>query len=259
VAADTPIGPLPNTASVTSTTADPNPGNNQATATTEVTGEADLAVTKAATPNPAVNGQNLTYTVTIVNNGPSTARAVQLSDALPTAFSFVSAAASQGSCGLPTANTLPCTLGDIPANANPVIVTVIVHVPPNYDGTNAVETVSVSSATPDPDATNNTASWTTSSVASADLTISKTAAATVAAGELLTYTLIAQDLGPSTAQGVVAPRRCRRASRSSPPPTRGAPTRRGRSPATWVWSTRRSGPRCRSPSASGPISWLARC
>ena len=68
---DVPLGAAPNTAAVSSTTGDPTPGNNSATAPLTVTGEADLSITKTATPNPVIAGQPVTFTVTVSNSGPS--------------------------------------------------------------------------------------------------------------------------------------------------------------------------------------------
>ena len=51
---------LSNTATVTSSTGDPNPGNESATATTTVGAAADLSVTKVDTPDPVTAGANLT-------------------------------------------------------------------------------------------------------------------------------------------------------------------------------------------------------
>ena len=41
---------------------------------------ADLAITKVAVPDPAIAGQPLTYTITVINNGPATARNVVITD-----------------------------------------------------------------------------------------------------------------------------------------------------------------------------------
>src|SRR5205807_2375689 len=59
-----------------SATSDPTPGNNTGTATTTVSAAAataDLAVTNADSPDPVTAGNNLTYTINFVNNGPSAA------------------------------------------------------------------------------------------------------------------------------------------------------------------------------------------
>lgn len=56
----------------------------------------DIAVVKDVDdPEPQV-GENAVYTLTITNNGPSTATALQIQDLLPTGVTYVSSAATQG-------------------------------------------------------------------------------------------------------------------------------------------------------------------
>src|SRR5207248_2945135 len=88
---------LSNTATATSSTTDPDPSNNSGTASTLVHARADLAVTKAG-PAETIAGDpaNLTYTITLTNNGPSDAQAVVLSDLLPAGEAFVSQAQTSG-------------------------------------------------------------------------------------------------------------------------------------------------------------------
>ena len=61
-----------NGASISSSTSDPNSGNNSSITNTMVSTSADLAVTKVG-PATAPVGSNLTYTITVTNNGPSDA------------------------------------------------------------------------------------------------------------------------------------------------------------------------------------------
>ena len=59
---------------------DPNPANNQTTATITVSPLVDLKLTKVASnPTPAAGG-TVSYTLTLINNGPSPATGVTLTD-----------------------------------------------------------------------------------------------------------------------------------------------------------------------------------
>src|SRR5262249_44366300 len=83
---------LNNTATATTTTSDPTPGdlNNVSTATTTVNTQADLMVTMSA-PTSVSRGTNFNYTVTVTNLGPDPALNVMLVDSLPAAgINFVS-------------------------------------------------------------------------------------------------------------------------------------------------------------------------
>ena len=75
---------------------DPNTANNTASAT-ETPQQADLSVTKTvsdATPNV---GDQITFTVTLSNQGPDAATGVQVTDLLPAGLTFVQRDPSQGS------------------------------------------------------------------------------------------------------------------------------------------------------------------
>ena len=57
---------------------------------------ADLALTKIAN-NPSLNeGDTLTYTITLTNNGPDTATGIEITDLLPTGVTYLSDTPSQG-------------------------------------------------------------------------------------------------------------------------------------------------------------------
>src|SRR2546430_695559 len=79
-----------NTASATSDTADPDTGNNTATArTTALTPKADLVVSKTG-PDTAMVDSNFSYHVVVHNAGPQDAHNVQVLDVLPAELIFVS-------------------------------------------------------------------------------------------------------------------------------------------------------------------------
>ena len=125
-------GSRTNTASAFSdTVGDDDRSNNTAQATVQIDPVADIQVqSKAVTPNPVRAGVNATYTITVRNNGPSTAQDVEVADVftLPvgdTGFTFISANPSQGSCSglvggtsyISTDNpTLTCDLGSMGRN-----------------------------------------------------------------------------------------------------------------------------------------------
>ena len=84
----------------------------------------DLAITKTDAPDPVTVGDNITYTVTVVNNGPSNATGVVVTDPLPLdRVSFLSVATSQGSCS--GIQPLVCTLGNLAVGASATITIVV--------------------------------------------------------------------------------------------------------------------------------------
>lgn len=90
--------------------------DNQAAAVSEVVPVADIAVSITDSPDPSISGQPIAYSVTVTNDGPSTASAVTLTSHLPDGVSFVSALPGLGSCeeGSPAV----CHLGSLPAGAS---------------------------------------------------------------------------------------------------------------------------------------------
>jgi len=154
-------GSLSNTASVSSSTTDPVPGNNSATAIVTVDAGAalaDLSLTKTDSPDPATVGSNLTYTITVRNNGPATAAGVRLGDTLPSSVTLVSSNASQGNCGAGTGVvSVLCELGSL-ASGGSATVTIIVR--PTAAG-NITNIAAVVATTPDPNEANNSASAST--------------------------------------------------------------------------------------------------
>jgi uncharacterized repeat protein (TIGR01451 family) len=119
--------------------------------------EADLSVRLTDAPDPVKSGSNLTYTIVATNLGPSTAEGVTILDNLPASVSFKSLTASQGSCAR-TGAAIRCTLGNLAAGE---VATVTIVVKPASKGTLS-NTASVSStAPPDNQPANNSATTTT--------------------------------------------------------------------------------------------------
>lgn len=116
---------------------------------------ADLAIAKADAPDPVTEGSDLTYTLTVTNNGPNPATGVTVTDELPGGLSARSSSASQGSCSGTT--TVTCALGDLASGAS---ATVSIVIRPTSAGS-LTNTARVSGNQPDPDQANNSATQTT--------------------------------------------------------------------------------------------------
>jgi len=197
---------LANTASVSSSTADPNPGSESGTATTTVGVSADLSVTKVDTPDPVTAGNNLTYTITVTNAGPNAAANVILSDTLPGGTTLVSLSSPGGwSCTQPpvgSGGTVSCARPSLGVGSG--VFTLIVAVDPSTpNGTILANTASVSSATTDPNPGHENGTATTTVGTSADLSVTKVDTPDpVTAGSNLTYTITATNSGPNPAASV---------------------------------------------------------
>ena len=90
-------GTITNHAVATTATSDPNTANNSAGQdTTVIPLLADLSVINSDNPDPVTQGSPLTYTVTIMNNGPDIAQTVLLTDTMPTGATFNFATINQG-------------------------------------------------------------------------------------------------------------------------------------------------------------------
>ena len=149
----TVAGTLIDSAEVKSDELDPNPNNNTSSSSNLVS-PVDLAVAMTGSPNPVLVGQQLTYVVTVKNNGPATATNVHFTDTLPAGVTPVSVASSQGSVVRNSSTTVAGNLGTLASGATATI-TIIVR--PGSLGT-ATNTASVTSDNIDTDDTNNTAS-----------------------------------------------------------------------------------------------------
>ncbi len=198
------------TASVASTTIDPNLGNNSATANVQVADSADLSVTNLAVPVPVLVSNNIAYTQLMTNAGPSTATNASFTENTPPNTTFVSLIPIPvgWSCTLPaagSAGTITCTNPSFAAGiaAFPVIVKVTAG---TAAGTAINDLVTVGSSTTDPNLANNTATAAdvVALATQADLIAANLVSpASVAPGSNLTYTQSVTNLGPVAATSPV--------------------------------------------------------
>ena len=189
-----------NTATVVSATPDPDLGNNSSTAIAETTTSADIAVVKTSDPNPVDAGSTLSYTIVITNNGPSFAQNVIINDEIPAGLTNVVYSTDAGNTWVDWTGSY--TIGTMAAGAS---VTVIAQGMVMQGASGSISnTAIVTSTTDDPNLDNNTSTSVANVNYSADISVIKTAGTDKAtAGELLIYTLIVDNAGPSDAENVM--------------------------------------------------------
>jgi uncharacterized repeat protein (TIGR01451 family) len=195
-----------NTATATSDRPDQDPVDDTATAAfVERPASADLSLAKSDGSDDAVGGQDLTYTLTVHNAGPGDATGVTLTDPLPAGTTFVSAAASQGSCG-PVSGVVSCGLGALADGGSATVTLVVATAEVDVD-TVVTNTASVDGAEPDPDGTDDSASDSTTlkPEGTADLAISAIddAPDPVTGGYDVSFRVEVRNLGKTDATGAV--------------------------------------------------------
>jgi len=165
---------------------------------------ADLAVTNAATPNPVLPANNITYTQVVTNNGPLDAVNAVFTEQVPTNSTFQSLAFPAGwLCSTPAVNgtgNITCTNPDVAKLAAGTFTLVVKVLASTGWGTQIVDVAGVTSGTSDPNLTNNSATATTSVTLSslADDAITNTPSSTsVPAGSNITYTQVVTNNGPA--------------------------------------------------------------
>lgn len=194
---------LTNAAAVRSDTIDPVPANNTDREPTTVGAatSADLSIVKTDDVDPVVSGANVTYTLTIRNNGPAAATAVTVADTLPASLTLVSATPSQGAPCTGT-TTVSCVLGGLASGAQATVAIVATTSTPGV----VLNTATVGAAESDPNPGNNSATepTTVANATDADLRVTKNETPDpVLAGGLVAYAITVQNRGPAAATAVM--------------------------------------------------------
>jgi uncharacterized repeat protein (TIGR01451 family) len=168
-------------------------------------------------------GDDLSFTLTVANAGPSEARRVVLTDTLPTGLTFVSATGAGWTWRRRRRRLRPRYAAGPGATAPPVTVTATVEASA-YPS--AVNTATVDGSTLDPDPTNNTATDTVNVPPLVNLAITKAHTGTPGRHPA-TYTLVVTNDGPTDDRARSrSPTRCRPGSRSSAAAGPAGPARR---------------------------------
>ncbi len=197
---------LSDIARVSADTADANPADNTAGAVAAVVRNADLSVTKSVTPVTASPGEEVTYTVTATNDGPSTATSVALTDAVVDPGVVITGAAAPGVTCTFDATGARCPVASL-APGSSVEMTVTGRVLPSATpGGSLTNAAAVQSGTPDSDPSDDTATATvTVGAVDAGLTVTKAASAPdplLAGLGQVRYTVEVASTGPSDADPV---------------------------------------------------------
>jgi len=194
---------ITNTASLTAVDQpDGDPANNDDDAVITV-GGVDLALTKVV-DNPAPSqGDTITYTITVTNNGPGNATGIQVIESLPidgVTFTLASATTSQGTF---TAAP-PVSVWDVGALAAGDSATLELSVTVEIASGAVPNTATISAIDqPDSDPTNNE-DQANIALGGTDLAVTKIADNPAPSqGDTVTYTVTASNLGPNDATGVV--------------------------------------------------------
>ncbi len=137
-------------------------------ARTTVQAQSDLAITSSVAPASAMAGDNVTYTLTVTNNGLSNSANTIVTNMLPPGLTALSATSSLGSCSGIGSGVVSCALGTLgapgqcaAAGQSPptsATITILAHLPsvspPGTFGNTA--TVASGNCLPDPGTANNT-------------------------------------------------------------------------------------------------------
>jgi uncharacterized repeat protein (TIGR01451 family) len=187
-------GDLVNTATVTGTTPDPEPGNNSSTVTDPAVPSADLAITKR-TASEVVPGEEVTYELVVTNNGPSVSRApITVADPLPPELTLVSVTGDGWTCDA----AISCVRSDdLAAGSTAPTITIVALLADDVVGA-LTNTATVTGTTPDPDPDNNSSTVTDQVTPESDLAIVKrTVTEDLVPGGEVEYELLVSNNGPS--------------------------------------------------------------
>ncbi|MBF9239866.1 T9SS type A sorting domain-containing protein [Hymenobacter sp. BT683] len=200
-------GPLGETASVTSATSDPVPGDNRVVRYVDVFAVADVATTLVGPSIASATQAPTTFIVNLLNNGPVPARAVVQTVAIPAGlapadvvvFNSGTYDPATGLIAWPAVPTLAAGEGRTYTYS---------YVAPAYASTDAanprtvVSLAAVTSATTDDVPANNTASVATLIRWNADVAIAVAGPTTAVVGNTITFAVATTNNGPAPAPSV---------------------------------------------------------
>ncbi len=193
---------LTNSATVGSSTFDPDLANNTDEVSSTITRSVDLGIVKH-TSGTITPGLDATYTLDVTNHGPSDSTGpITVTDSLPGAVSFVSAAGTGWSCA-EAAGTVTCTRpGGLAFGEAAPQIAVVVDVPAGQTA-DLTNTATVAGPEADPKPANNTSTVRDPVHPAADLELTKVHQGTFVAGSTGTYHFTVTNNGPSVASAAI--------------------------------------------------------
>jgi uncharacterized repeat protein (TIGR01451 family) len=201
------------TATVPSGVVDANPSNNTATDTDDITKSVDVSLSIADDHDPANPNQDLVYTYTVTNSGPSSSGPVTFQTTVPTDTTFVSfdltgapgwlADPGNPASGAAAGSPVAAMVTDMAPGAT-ALIKMTVHISAsiniNTTITNNANITNGIDITP----ANNSDTETTQVVSpNPDIVVTKNGPATVVAGNTITYTITIANNGFVSANSVV--------------------------------------------------------
>jgi len=205
-----PAGTSVNTATVSSPTTDPTPSDNTDDAPVDVTQLADLSIVKTHDAAAVRIGDQLDFTLAVLNAGPSDASGVVVTDTIPAGLDYVDAAGSDPAWTVvadPVApdgtTTVTATLTGslaVGTTAPALVLTTLVTVDA-YPGVDNVATVTADQ--PDPDTSDNTSDDAVTVPPQSALVLTKTALGAFQVGSDARYLITVTNIGTTEDPGPV--------------------------------------------------------
>ena len=194
-------GAFSNDVAISADETDPNAGNDTDSAGGTAGGLADVSVTKTLTDtSPYLTGDTVTFTLIASNAGPDTAENVTITDT--TTNVTITGVTDDDAGNLCTTATLQsgCNIGSL-TNGQTITFTVTATIDSEGAFSNDV---AISADETDPNAGNDTDSAGGTAGGLADVSVTKTLTDTspYLTGDTVTFTLIASNAGPDTAENV---------------------------------------------------------
>jgi len=165
-----------------------------------IVGGADLALSMAVDNATPTIADTVTFTLTLINNGPDSADAILIGDLLPSGLSYISSVPQSGTAYNDTTGVWD--VGTL-APATPITLQITATVDAGTGGITLTHSASVnSSSVPDPDTSSDTASIDLA-IQEADMVLTKTADNTTPQeGTTVVFTVTLHNNGPTAATGL---------------------------------------------------------